>query len=202
MQNFLKNIFGNRSNPKVAEQAWDLISKALDEQKAKIAMEEQKAKVAIEEQKAKVVMEEQKAKSSNGSGNGEVNPNNKENASNGKRKKGNEDEPHQKKKRKIDAQDEVNAEIESNDNKEIPVQANTPNVKVKWSTIGKIILRSREDKELSLKKFQKKIIPEYLNRVGNSGQEFPVEVLWSKCLKKLSKNPKFKVHKEHIKLVS
>lgn len=75
--------------------------------------------------------------------------------------------------------------------------------KVKWCTIGKTILRAEDDKELSLKKFQKKIIAEYLSRVGNAvNSEESVEVLWSKCQKKLSKNPKFKIHKERIKLVS
>lgn len=74
--------------------------------------------------------------------------------------------------------------------------------KVKWGTIGKTILRAQDDKELPLKKFQKKIIAEYLSRTGDQNTETSVEALWSKCLKKLSKNPKFKIHKERIKLVS
>lgn len=75
--------------------------------------------------------------------------------------------------------------------------------KVKWCTIGKTILRAEDDKELSLKKFQKKIIAEYLSRVGNAANvDESIEVLWSKCQKKLAKNPKFKIHKERIKLVS
>lgn len=75
--------------------------------------------------------------------------------------------------------------------------------KVKWCTIGKTILRAQEDKELSLKKFQKKIIAEYLNRMGDAvGADETVEVLWAKCQKKLGKNPKFKIHKERIKLVA
>ena len=75
-------------------------------------------------------------------------------------------------------------------------------VKVKWCTIGKTILRAEDDKELSLKKFQKKIIAEYLNRVGNAVADESVEILWCKCQKKLAKNPKFKIQKDRIKLVS
>jgi len=74
--------------------------------------------------------------------------------------------------------------------------------KVKWNSIAKTILRGQDDKEMQLKKFQKKIIGEYLSRAGNANTDASVEVLWAKCLKKLSKNPKFKIHKERIKLVS
>lgn len=74
--------------------------------------------------------------------------------------------------------------------------------KVKWCTIAKTILRAQDDKELPLKKFQKKIIPEYLNRIGDNVENTTVEVLWAKCQKKLSKNPKFRIHKEKITLIS
>jgi len=170
-QNFLKNIFGPRSNPKVAELAWNVMSKALDELRTK-ALKEQQAAKELKEKELAATTKNENQESQNGC------------------------------KRKKEAEDEVNrgkkSKLEECKNKEQDEQA----VQVKWCTIGKIILRSREDKELSLKKFQKKIIPEYMSRAGNDIGETSVEVLWAKCLKKLSKNPKFKIHKEHIKLLS
>ena len=143
------------------------------------ALEEQRAKALKEQQLAKELLEKQNAKESNG----------KQEENGTKRKKESEEENgNGGKKRK---REEGNGKEE-----------NDQNVKVKWCTIGKTILRSQEDKELSLKKFQKKIIPEYLSRAGNDVSENSVEILWSKCLKKLSKNPKFKIHKEHIQLLA
>jgi len=168
--NFLKNIFGPRSNPKVADLAWDLMSKALDEQRAKALKEQQLAKeLKDKELIAKVEGESEGHQNSC------------------KRKKEGEDEENRKKRKLGD--ENIKEQVEQT-------------VRVKWCTIGKTILRSQEDKELSLKKFQKKIIPEYISRMGNEVTDTSVEVLWSKCLKKLSKNPKFKIHKEHIKLLS
>lgn len=170
IQNFLKNIFGPRSNPKVADLAWDLMSKALDEQRAKALKEQQLAKeLKDKELIAKVEGESEGHQNSC------------------KRKKEGEDEENRKKRKLGD--ENIKEQVEQT-------------VRVKWCTIGKTILRSQEDKELSLKKFQKKIIPEYISRMGNEVTDTSVEVLWSKCLKKLSKNPKFKIHKEHIKLLS
>ena len=175
-QNFLKNILGNRVNPRIAEQSWDLISKALEEQKAKQALEN-KPKIPTEEK-------------AEGTGN--------------KRKSDIENEVpvngNKKSKKDVEGNPELNG---SSDQANDTINSVQSSLKVKWCTIGKTILRAQEDKELSLKKFKKKIIAEYLNRVGNfiSADE-SVEVLWSKCQKKLSKNPKFKIHKEKIKLVS
>ncbi len=179
-QNFLKNILGNRVNPRIAEQSWDLISKALEEQKAKQALEN-KPKPAEEKVAVEVTSNKRKNDIEN------------EIPVNGNKKS----------KKDVEEKSQVNgSSAQANDtiNSEGGEQSS---LKVKWCTIGKTILRSQDDKELSLKKFQKKIIAEYLNRVGNAvNTDESVEVLWSKCQKKLSKNPKFKIHKEKIKLVS
>ena len=174
-QNFLKNIFGNRGNPRVAEQAWDLISKALEELRVKNSAQEQNNKNNKQE-----VKEEDKDQ-----GVKRKNEENDEIATNGNSKK---------------RKDDLNESGTESMTSENP-QSNGNSGKVKWTTLAKTILRAQEDKELSLKKFQKKIIAEYLNRLGDPG-DGSVEVLWAKCLKKLSKNPKFKIHKERIKILS
>lgn len=169
--NFLKNIFGPRSNPKVADLAWDLMSKALDELREKALKEQQLAKELKEKElNAKAESESQ--------------------------------EPQNGCKHKKEAENEVKGGKKRKREEENDKEQNGQIARVKWCTIGKTILRSQEDKELSLKKFQKKIVPEYINRMGNGISDTSVEILWSKCLKKLSKNPKFKIHKEHIKLLS
>ena len=91
-------------------------------------------------------------------------------------------------------------EITSNqaDDTPNPVKQST---KVKWSSIGKQILGNQEDSKLSLKKFQKRIVKEYRKQTGESGDNESVEALWSKCLKKLSKNSKFQFVDDKIKLV-
>ena len=171
----MKNIFGNRGNPRVAEQAWDLISKALEELRVKNSAQEQNNKNNKQE-----VKEEDKDQ-----GVKRKNEENDEIATNGNSKK---------------RKDDLNESGTESMTSENP-QSNGNSGKVKWTTLAKTILRAQEDKELSLKKFQKKIIAEYLNRLGDPG-DGSVEVLWAKCLKKLSKNPKFKIHKERIKILS
>lgn len=176
----MKNILGNRVNPRIAEQSWDLISKALEEQKTRQALEN-KPKPAEEKAVAEV--------------------------SSNKRKNDIENEipvnGNKKSKKDFEEKSQVNGSSDQANDTINSEGGEQSSLKVKWCTIGKTILRSQDDKELSLKKFQKKIIAEYLNRVGNAvNADESVEVLWSKCQKKLSKNPKFKIHKEKIKLVS
>ena len=129
-QNFLKNILGNRVNPRIAEQSWDLISKALEEQKAKQALEN-KPKIPTEEK-------------AEGTGN--------------KRKSDIENEVpvngNKKSKKDVEGNPELNG---SSDQANDTINSVQSSLKVKWCTIGKTILRAQEDKELSLKKFQKKI---------------------------------------------
>ena len=181
MQNFLKNILGQRVNPSLCEQAWGLISKALEEQKASKEQNGNTNKNGDKEtaNEEPPVVEEKKKKRRNEADN---------DAPVGKKKKGGDD--------LADAGGD-------NDDEEMDQSASAVTGKVKWGSIAKTILRGQDDKELPLKKFQKKIIPEYLSRTDGDTMigDQSVEVLWSKCLKKLSKNPKFKIHKERIKLV-
>ena len=161
----------------MAEQAWDLISKALDEQLAK-ANAERATQANGKDQKA-------------GNGQKRKPEADAETATNGTVVKKTKTDENQ------ENQEELSATIEEHES-----NGKTGSHKVKWTTIGKTILRAQEDKELPLKKFQKKIIAEYLTRVGTPDNDMTVEVLWASCLKKLSKNPKFKIHKERIKIVS
>ena len=176
----MKNILGHRVNPRIIDHTWDLISKALEEKKAQT-----QNKPSGPNQKNK----DETAQESSGS----------------KRKKDEENlEPvnASKTKRKKNDETESSPEKVANCNQTIEDNNAEGSAKVKWCTIGKTILRSQDDKELALKKFQKKIIAEYLDRTGSQSGDTSVEVLWAKALKKLSKNPKFKIHKEKIKLIS
>lgn len=166
------------------EQLWDLISKALEELRVSKAPTVSNGNTKVAEKAEKTQGEENGVKRKNDTEN--------DNPVNGNKKR--------KKEAVGSPDDKVCSQVNDTINS---VGGVDPSGKVKWCTIGKIILRSQDDKELSLKKFQKKIIGEYLNRMGDSlGDDETVEVLWSKCQKKLSKNPKFKIHKEKIKLVS
>lgn len=181
--NFLKNILGNRVPPRITEQLWDLISKEIEELRVSKAPNVNNSSTKVAEKTEKTSDEENGIKRKHdGENKNPVNGN---------------------KKRKTEPIDCQNENICSQGNDTINSVGVDSSAKVKWCTIGKIILRAQDDKELSLKKFQKKIIGEYLNRMGDSlCADETVEVLWSKCQKKLSKNPKFKIHKEKIKLVA
>jgi cell growth-regulating nucleolar protein len=167
-----------------SEQLWDVISKALEELRlSKAIPPNTNSKAKETEEMGKTSTEENGIKRKNIEN---------ENPANGN------------KKRRKEAVESQKDEIckEANDTMHSVGEAEQ-SAKVKWCTIGKIILRAQDDKELSLKKFQKKIIGEYLHRMGDAlSADESVEVLWSKCQKKLSKNPKFKIHKDKIKLVS
>jgi cell growth-regulating nucleolar protein len=167
------------------EQLWDLISKALEELRlSKVAAPNIKNNVKASEETGKTSAEENGIKRKNDIEN-EIPVN-----ENKKRRK--EAVVSQKDESCKPANDTINSDERAEQS-----------AKVKWCTIGKIILRAQDDKELSLKKFQKKIIGEYLHRMGDAlSANESVEVLWSKCQKKLSKNPKFKILKDKIKLVS
>lgn len=158
------------------ERAWDLISKALEEQKA------------AKTQNGNVTQKPQGDASS---------------TQNGTKRKPEDENEDPSKKKKNKPSDDANSSLDKTCDQSSCVDDDSKNSsKVKWCTIAKMILRGLEDKELPLKKFQKKIIPEYLNRAGDKIGDATVEVLWANCLKKLSKNPKFKILKEKIKLIS
>ena len=120
-----------------------------------------------------------------------------------KRKNDDEDPVNGVKRKKISDENGKIPDVQANENgAEGSVCENPNTARVKWTTLGKTILRSQESKELTLKKFQKKIIAEYLARMGNPPADMTVETLWAKCLNKLGKNPKFKIQKERIRIVS
>jgi cell growth-regulating nucleolar protein len=164
---------------------WDVISKALEELRlSKVVPPNTNNKAKALEETGKTSTEENGIKRKNDIEN--------ESPANGNKKRKKEAVESQEDEICKQANDTINSVGEAEQS-----------AKVKWCTIGKTILRAQDDKELSLKKFQKKIIGEYLHRMGDAlSADESVEVLWSKCQKKLSKNPKFKIHKDKIKLVS
>jgi len=171
-------------NPRIVDHTWNLISSALEEKK-----KVQSQSTGQSNQKSKDEGSQESSGTKRKKDEENVEP---ANGSKTKRKKNEDTESSEG-----NATDACNQTIEDNN------AEGQQTSKVKWCTIGKIILRSQDDKELALKKFQKKIIAEYLNRTSSqNNSDTSVEVLWAKCLKKLSKNSKFKIHKERIKLVS
>ena len=167
-------------NPKVEDQLWNLISKALEEQRANAKiLVNKKARNEIKAAKRKSDIENEK-------------PADNHNRTSMKRIK----EEVETKSGDSESCDPVNGATTI-----VYEGVQQPN-KVKWNSIGKTILLARDAKEMSLKKFQKIIIAEYLRRVGDTGSDESVEVLWGKCHKKLSKNSKFQIDADKIKLVS
>lgn len=185
--NFVKSILGQRVNPRIVEHTWNLISNALEEKK-----KAQSQSTGQSNQKNQDEVTEESSGTKRKKDEENVEP---ANGSKTKRKKGEVTESASAGK-SADVSDVCDQTIEDNN------AEGRQSAKVKWCTIGKTILRSQDDQELALKKFQKKIIAEYLNRTSSQNNDTSVEVLWAKCLKKLSKNSKFKIHKERIKLVS
>ena len=171
-------------NPKIADQLWDLILKALKEQQAK------KNNILANK---KTTNQVKATKRKNDSENKKPAVNGTVNGTSVKRIK-----------------KEVETKSLDNDlsycnpvNDTTAVCKEAPqSIKVKWNTIGKTILRAQDGNEMSLKKFQKKIITEYLKRAENTNCAESAEFLWCKCQKKLSKNSKFQIDADKIKLVS
>lgn len=177
-QKFLKNNLDCEVNPKIADQLWDIISKALEEKRAK---------------KAKILA-------------------NKKLANEAKTTKRKNDVENEKPAVNVTSVKRMKEDVESksldsgacdpvNDSAAV-CEGVQHSIKVKWSTIGKMILRAQDANEMSLKKFQIKVVAEYLKKTGNANSAESVEVLWGKCQKKLSKNSKFLIDADTIKLVS
>lgn len=187
----MRSTLGPRTSPALIDRTWNLLHKALEEEKT-ARQQKEKSKVSVSSTE-KHPQNEAAINGSNGAAS---------------KRKGEEEEPtakKSKKKRLNNGENESPVENrvgQTNDSGLFASEDDTAhNTKVKWGSIGKAILRQQEDKELSLKKFQKKIVAEYMSRIGPAEANTPPEVLWAKALKKLSKNPKFKILKERIKLV-
>lgn len=161
-----------QTNPAIDKKLWNLFSKALNERQKNIALNA----VATKEGKNGIKTENQVVS---------------ENGTKKKRK-------HQTEENKS----QVNGTNNQVDDTPQGVVLADQTVKIKWSTIGKQILRVQDDNELPLKKFQKKIVKDYLKQIGGSGENESVDALWLKCHQKLSKNSKFQIDGDKIKLVS
>ncbi|EFX79140.1 hypothetical protein DAPPUDRAFT_304944 [Daphnia pulex] len=180
-QKFLKNKLDLEVNPKIADQLWDLISKALEEQrasKAKILANKKPPNTAnkVKATKRKIGIENEKP-ADNGTG-------------------------MKRMREEVETKSGDGESCDPVDGTTIVCEGAQQPTKIKWNSIGKTILLAQDAKEMSLKKFQKKVVAEYLKRVGNAGSDESVEDLWCKCQSKLSKNSKFQIDADKIKLVS
>ncbi|KAI9562251.1 hypothetical protein GHT06_013216 [Daphnia sinensis] len=178
-KNFLQNNLGYEVNSAIAENLSDLIAKALHEKRD---IKAKKAGI----QKATGKTKGKKRKSDTDNLKSAVNGNNAKRIRN----------TVELKTHKNESCNPSSAIINVS-------QTEEPCCKVKWISIGKMLLRAADNKELPLKKFRKKIIAEYLNRMGTavSDKSSCSETLWLKCQSKLSKNPKFQIDSKRIRLV-
>jgi hypothetical protein len=178
---FLKNKLDLEVNPKIADQLWDLISKALEEQRAS------KAKILANKKPPNTANKVKATKRKNGI-------ENEKPADNGTGMK--------RMKEEVETKSGDGESCDPVDGTTIVCEGAQQPTKIKWKTISKTILLAQDAKEMSLKKFQKKVVAEYLKSVGNAGSDALVEDLWCKCQSKLSKNSKFQIDADKIKLVS
>lgn len=68
-----------------------------------------------------------------------------------------------------------------------------------WVPVIRAILEKAENKELSVKKVKKKVVAEYISRC--QGKIITKEEIQAKLLKRIERNPIFRLHKERIKLI-
>ncbi|XP_032797402.2 uncharacterized protein LOC116933816 [Daphnia magna] len=178
-KNFLQNNLGYEVNSAIAENLWDLIAKALQEKrviKAKNGVI-QKTTEKTKGKKRKSDIDNIKPAINGGSA--------------------------KRIKKTVELKTPKNESCNPLSDIITVSQTEEPCCKVKWISIGKMLLRAADNKELPLKKFRKKIIAEYLNRAGTavSDKSSCSETLWSKCQSKLAKNPKFQIDPKRIRLV-
>lgn len=101
------------------------------------------------------------------------------------------EKPKNKKKRKQEPE-------ENNDDAMMEVAAVG---KFKWEAAIIGVLKRADDKEMSVKKLKKKVLAEYHAR-GGDGKSYTEEKLMAKFTKKINNNPRLKVLKENVKLMS
>ncbi|XP_057364983.1 uncharacterized protein LOC130685673 [Daphnia carinata] len=178
-KNFLQNNLGYEVNSPIAENLWDFIAKALQEKRAVKAKNGviQKAAEKTKGKKRKSDVDHMKPAINGGSA--------------------------KRIKKTVELQTHKNESCNPSSDIISVSQTEEPCGKVKWISIGKMLLRAADNKELPLKKFRKKIVAEYLKRVGTAVSEKSCcsDTLWSKCQSKLSKNSRFQIDAESIRLV-
>ncbi|KAL3865334.1 hypothetical protein ACJMK2_006933 [Sinanodonta woodiana] len=92
--------------------------------------------------------------------------------------------------------DQGDAENENEEERPGKLSRKRAKVVFNWEDVITEVLKSKGE-EISIKKLKKKVLAEYLFRGGSNKSE---EKLWAKFDKKLTKNPKFKVLKDRVKL--
>ncbi|XP_056004744.1 cell growth-regulating nucleolar protein-like isoform X2 [Ostrea edulis] len=206
-KNFLKNSMRVHKDSLI-NQAWDLImNHTLQSNAAKAQSEEPKpvngnhppqskdeTEKEQKEQRKKDRKEERKRK--------------RQTEENGGEKE--EDKCKKKKKRKREECEEVvaNGDVESkrpaldvsqdNDEEEndpVDVESSKSKLKFDWEEVITDVLRKTG--EIPIKKLRKKVLAEYASVKGEPRSE---EKILAKFNRKVNKNPKFKVHKERVKL--
>lgn len=121
-----------------------------------------------------------------------------------------QDKPKKKKKRKREEEDEANGETEAKrpatdvsqeklngveEEGEVNEEDSKSTEKFEWEEVITAVLEKKG--EMPIKKLRKKVLAEYTSRRGEPRSE---EKILAKFSKKVNKNPKFKVHKERVKL--
>ncbi|KAK2176825.1 hypothetical protein NP493_636g00002 [Ridgeia piscesae] len=71
----------------------------------------------------------------------------------------------------------------------------------KWESAIIGVLKRAPDNEISIKKLRKKVLCEYAARGGEGKDHLSEEKILAKFQKKISKNPRLKIHKEKVKLL-
>ncbi|KAM3622499.1 uncharacterized protein V6R79_025842 [Siganus canaliculatus] len=103
-----------------------------------------------------------------------------------------EDETSSKKKKSMDQDEEESEEIEE--------QA-APKGKFNWKGNIKAVLRESADQELPVKKLRKKVLAAYYSFTGDGNYKTEEDLL-ALFNKKITKNPKFRVLKDRVKLLN
>lgn len=212
-KNFVKNSLRVHQE-RLINQAWDLIMKhaeqanAVDEPPpekpvngAHEGQSKAEKKKEQKEQTKKERKEERKRKRQT-----EVNGDVKEE----EEEEEQQDKPKKKKKRKREEEDEANGETEAKrpatdvsqeklngveEEGEVNEEDSKSTEKFEWEEVITAVLEKKG--EMPIKKLRKKVLAEYTSRRGEPRSE---EKILAKFSKKVNKNPKFKVHKERVKL--
>ncbi|XP_013773189.1 cell growth-regulating nucleolar protein-like [Limulus polyphemus] len=110
--------------------------------------------------------------------------------------------PQRKKKMfsEINQENSNNEEIKGEQNG-IDDSQNAGKKKFKWEKVIKEILKQAPDNELSIKKLRKKVLAEY-EACGGENKPLSDNEVRAKFEKKISHNPKLKVHKERVKYLT
>lgn len=105
------------------------------------------------------------------------------------------------KSKKIDTEDELVNKKQRTEDVTEEEELTPAEGTFKWESAIIGVLKRAPDNEISVKKLRKKVLCEYAARGGDSKPHLSEEKLLAKFQKKITKNPRLKVHKEKVKLL-